>query len=66
MSSMKFRLYNPSMLSQIKVRHWWLGVLLWMFLIVPAQASVIMRVAIERDVKQVKVGSSTAAVIKDG
>ena len=63
---MKFRLYNPSMLSQIKVRHWWLGVLLWMFLIVPAQASVIMRVAIKRDVKQVKVGSSTTAVIKDG
>ena len=63
---MKFRLNNLSMLSQIKVRHWWLGVLLWMFLIVPAQASVIMRVAIKRDVNQVKVGSSTAAVIKDG
>lgn len=63
---MKFRLNNPSILSQIKVRHWWLGVLLWMFLIVPAQASVIMRVAIKRDVKQVKVGSSTAAIVKDG
>ncbi len=54
------------MLSKIKVRHWWLGVLLWMFLIIPAQASVIMRVAIERDKPQVRVGSSTAAVIKDG
>ena len=28
------RLNNPSMLSKLKVRHWWLGVLLWMFLIV--------------------------------
>ena len=63
---MKFPLNNSSILSQIKVRHWWLGVLLWMFLIVPAQASVILRVAIKQDVKQVKVGSSTAAVIKDG
>lgn len=63
---MKFRLNNPSILSQIKVRHWWLGVMLWMFLIVPAQASVIMRVRIKQDVKQVKVGSSTAAVVKDG
>ncbi len=63
---MKSRLNNPSMLSKMKVRHWWLGIVLWMVLIFPAQASVIMRVAIKRDVKQVKVGSSTAAVIKDG
>jgi stage II sporulation protein D len=63
---MKFRFNNPSILSQMKIRHWWLGVLLWMVLIFPAQASVIMRVAIKRDVKQVKVGSSTAAIIKDG
>lgn len=63
---MKFPSNNPSMLSQIKVRHWWLGILLWMVLIFPAQASVIMRVAIKRDVKQVRVGSSTTAVIKDG
>ncbi len=62
---MKFRLKNYSMLSQIKVRHWWLGVLLWMIMIVPAQASVIMRVAIERDVNRVKVGSSTTAIVKD-
>lgn len=35
-------------------------------MVAPAQASVILRVAIERDVNQVKVGSSTAAVVKDG
>ncbi|MBF2017518.1 MAG: SpoIID/LytB domain-containing protein [Rivularia sp. T60_A2020_040] len=63
---MKFRLIYSSILSQMKVRHWWLGVLLWMILIIPAQASVIMRVAIERDVDKVKVGSSTAAIVKDG
>jgi stage II sporulation protein D len=52
--------------SQIKMRHWWLGILLWIAMLAPAQASVILRVAIARDVNQVKVGSSTAAVLKDG
>lgn len=35
-------------------------------MVAPAHASVILRVAIERDVNQVKVGSSTTAVVKDG
>lgn len=63
---MKFQLFLASLFSQIKGRHWWLGILLWIVLIAPAQAAVILRVAIERDVNQVKVGSSTTAVIKDG
>jgi stage II sporulation protein D len=63
---MKFQILFGSLLSRIKGKHWWLGILLWIALVAPAQASVILRVAIERDVKQVKVGSSTTATVKDG
>ncbi|KAF3886923.1 MULTISPECIES: SpoIID/LytB domain-containing protein [Nostocales] len=63
---MKFQLFPVFLFSQMKVRHWWLGILIWIAMVAPAQASVILRVAIERDVNQVKVGSSTAAVVKDG
>lgn len=63
---MKFQLLLGSLFSQIKVRHWWISILFWIVLVVPAQASVILRVAIERDVNQVKVGSSTTAIVKDG
>ncbi|WP_089093954.1 SpoIID/LytB domain-containing protein [Nodularia sp. NIES-3585] len=62
---MKFQLLLGSLFSQIKVRHWWIGIFFWLALVAPAQASVILRVAIERGVNQVKVGSSTAAVVKD-
>ncbi len=64
-NGMKFQLLLASLFSQIKGRHWWLGMLLWIAFCLPAQASVILRVAIERDAKQVKVGSSTTAVVKD-
>ncbi|NDJ24075.1 SpoIID/LytB domain-containing protein [Nostoc sp. B(2019)] len=62
---MKFQLYLGSLFSQIKGRHWWISIFLWMALVAPAQASVILRVAIERGVNQVKVGSSTTGIIKD-
>ena len=64
--SMKFQILLASLFSQMKTRQWWLTILFWIALSLPAQASVIIRVAIERDVNQVKVGSSTAAAIKDG
>lgn len=54
-----------SRIPQMKGHHWWLSIFTWMILLAPAQASVILRVAIERNVEQVKVGSSTAAVVKD-
>lgn len=63
---MKFQLFLASLFSQIKGRHWWMSILFWIVLVAPAQASVILRVAIERGVNQVKVGSSTPAVVKDG
>ena len=44
-------------------RHW-LSWLIWLVFILPAQA-VELRVAIEKDVSQVKVGSSTTAIVKD-
>lgn len=62
---MKFQLYLGSLFSQIKGRHWWISILLWMALVAPAQASIILRVAIERGVNQVKVGSSTTGIVKD-
>lgn len=65
MTSMKFQLYLGSLLSQIKIRHWWISVFLWIALVAPAQAAVILRVAIERGVNQVKVGSSTTGIVKD-
>ncbi len=65
MISMKFQLYLSSLFSQVKGCHWWISILLWMALVAPAQASVILRIAIERGVNQVKVGSSTTGIIKD-
>lgn len=63
--SMKLQLYLGSLFSRIKGKHWWIAVLFWFVLVAPAQASVILRVAIERGVNQVKVGASTTAVVKD-
>jgi stage II sporulation protein D len=62
---MKFQLLLGSLFSQVKVRHWWIGIFLWLALVAPAQASVILRVAIQRGVNEVRVGSSTAALVKD-
>jgi stage II sporulation protein D len=62
---MKFQLFLTALFSKIKGRHWWFGVVLWIVLIAPAQASVILRVAIQNGVNQVKVGSSTTASVKD-
>lgn len=58
-------MYLGSLFSQIKVRHWWLSIFLWIALVAPAQASVILRVAIERGVDRVKVGTSTTGIVKD-
>jgi stage II sporulation protein D len=62
---MKFQRLLGALSSPIKGRHWWLGILLWIALVAPAQASVILRVAIERGINQVKVGASTTAIVKD-
>jgi len=43
----------------------WLSLLFWILLIAPAQAALELRVAIEENVSQVKVGSSTKAIVRD-
>jgi stage II sporulation protein D len=43
----------------------WLSCLIWLLIMLPAQA-VQLKVAIEREVESIKVGSSTAAIVKDG
>ena len=48
-------------------KHTWLMVLfVWLVAIAPAQASAILRVAIERGESEVRVGSSTPAIVLDG
>lgn len=64
MSNIKFKLWiNIS--PQFKRYRWWLSIWLWIILIAPAQASTILRVSIARGVSQVKVGTSTTAVVRD-
>ena len=46
-------------------RHWLLSLILWLVIVLPAQA-VELRVAIQKNVNRLKVGSSTAALVKDG
>lgn len=63
---MRIQVKFASLLSQFRACHWWFGILLSMAMAAPAQASVILRIAIEQNVNQVRVGSSTTAVVKDG
>ncbi|WAL62665.1 SpoIID/LytB domain-containing protein [Thermocoleostomius sinensis] len=44
---------------------WWMVLGLWLVAAVPAQARLLLRVAIEQDVSQVKIGSSTDAALLD-
>lgn len=47
-------------------RSWWMGLLFWLMAMAPVRAELELRVAIEQDVSQVKVGSSTDATLRDG
>jgi stage II sporulation protein D len=49
----------------MKGYYWWLSLILWVATIAPAQASIILRVSIERGVDRVRVGSSTKAIVRD-
>ncbi len=46
-------------------RNWLLSLILWMVVILPAQA-VELKVAIKKNVNSIKVGSSTPAIVRDG
>jgi stage II sporulation protein D len=45
---------------------WRLGLFFWLLLAIPAQAAVELRVAIKKGASEVKVGSSTPAIVRDG
>lgn len=68
--STKFsRLFRLMQWLQIVKQHGktgWLTGLFWLVAIVPAYAQLPLRVAIEQDVSQVKIGSSTDAALMDG
>src|SRR4028118_2184305 len=68
MASRHFPVSLVSMLKQMILlggRHWWLSFLLWIVLVGPAQAAMELRVAIKQGVSQVRVGSSTKALVRD-
>ncbi|MEM9275038.1 MAG: SpoIID/LytB domain-containing protein [Cyanobacteria bacterium P01_F01_bin.143] len=44
--------------------HWLLSLLLWVIFVLPAQA-IDLRVAIKKDTQNIKIGSSTSAIVKD-
>lgn len=62
---MNCRLLLAYAIAQLTKRHWLLTLLLWLALVTPAQAAVKLRVAIEKGASQLKVGSSTTAVVQD-
>ena len=54
-------------LSQVLSQRLWAWIaLIWLVAILPAKAELELRVAIEQDVGQVKVGGSTEAILRDG
>ena len=55
---------NGKLLVKALQNHWFLSFFLWVLLILPSQA-IDLRVAIKKNVNNVKVGSSTTAVVKD-
>lgn len=54
-----------SLVSGLGKPSWWISVLLWAAMMAPAQASLILRVAVSEGASQVKIGSSTKAVVRD-
>ncbi len=61
------KLFACSLINQLKrlPRHTWLVALIWVGMVAPAYAALELRVAIKKSVSEVKVGSSTTAVVKD-
>lgn len=62
---MKLELFFASLVSRLGKGYGWLSVLLWLALMTPAQAALTLRVAIAQGTTQVKVGSSTPALVRD-
>ncbi|MDF0553447.1 SpoIID/LytB domain-containing protein [Kamptonema sp. UHCC 0994] len=62
---MKSGLFLTPFVLAVGKRHWWVALLLWLATIAPAQASLILRVAVSEAASQVKIGSSTKALVRD-
>lgn len=58
-------LWLKPFLKQAK-QSWWMSLLFWLVAIAPVQAALELRVAIEENIDQVTVGSSTPATVRDG
>ncbi|HEY9646146.1 MAG TPA: SpoIID/LytB domain-containing protein [Chroococcidiopsis sp.] len=52
-------------LLRLGKRSGWLSLLVWLAMVAPALAELELRVAVEQDASQVRVGSSTPAVLRD-
>lgn len=59
-------IFWASLLLRPLRRYGWLSLLLWLLMMSPAAASVLMRVAITTNTNDIKVGSSTPATVRDG
>ncbi|MGB3511743.1 MAG: SpoIID/LytB domain-containing protein [Microcoleaceae cyanobacterium] len=64
-SGLLFISFLPGSIKPLK-RYWWISIFIWILMIAPAEASLILRIAIQEGAKEVKVGSSTNAIIRDG
>ncbi|WP_013322079.1 SpoIID/LytB domain-containing protein [Gloeothece verrucosa] len=54
------------LLRPIARKSWLVALFLWVLIIGPAQAATELRIAIKKNISQIKVGSSTPALVKDG
>ncbi len=63
---MQPRVLFASVLSILGKRYFWISLVFSLAMVAPAQAALILRVAVQEGASQVKVGSSTKAAIRDG
>jgi stage II sporulation protein D len=63
---MQLRVLFASVLSILGKRYFWISLVFSLAMVAPAQAALILRVAVQEGASQVKVGSSTKAAIRDG
>jgi stage II sporulation protein D len=63
---MQLRVLFASVLSILGKRYFWISLVFSLAMVAPAQAALILRVAVQEGASQLKVGSSTKAAIRDG
>ena len=63
---MQPRVFFASVISILGKRYFWISLVFSLAMVAPAQAALILRVAVQEGASQVKVGSSTKAAIRDG